>query len=308
MRIKDVMRLTGLTRKAIYYYEEAGLIAPAVDPDNQYRTYSREDVERLRYIRLLRSLGMPIPDIRDLIRHPDRAAGLLRKRLAETETEAAELNQRRSALLVLIEAAEQSPDDGGKSRLDEAGRFVAAAEEERKRRGDYMRRKLLELFPGAMGKFMALHFGAFLDGPLEGADKEAAWDRLVDYVDSMESFEIPEPMAGQINQLDDSEFEEIAAAYREMQQRYIAPTEAEYEKLKEELKQQAEFFRSWPDGRMQAENARQLKESLDRAGFFTVFIGQMRVLSPEYTSYLETLDRLQRDTGIRYEDHGALVF
>ena len=51
MRIKDVMRLTGLTRKAIYYYEEAGLIAPAVDPDNQYRkgfAYGRADNATVR--------------------------------------------------------------------------------------------------------------------------------------------------------------------------------------------------------------------------------------------------------------------
>ena len=308
MRIKDVMRLTGLTRKAIYYYEQAGLIAPSVDPDNQYRTYSEEDVEWLRYIRLLRSLGLSIQDIRELIRHPERAAGLLRGALDRIEVEAEELDQRRRALLVLIEAAERSPEDGGRSRMDEAIRHVAEADEQRMRRGDYMRRKLMEMFPGALGRHMALHFGAFLDGPLDTPEKEAAWERLVEFVDGMEPVDIPEPMAKQLGRFSERDIDAIASASREMVQRYIAPDEAEYERLKEELRHQAEFFRSWPDARVQAACARQLRENLERVGFYEGFVGQMRTLSPGYASYLETLERLQRDTGIRYDDLGVLVY
>lgn len=307
MKIKDVMRLTGLTRKAIYYYEEAGLIAPSVDPVSQYRLYSPDDVERLRYIRLLRSLGMPIRDIHAVLERPDRTAELLRRRLEQTEAEAAELNERRSALLILIEAAEQSPEDGGRSRLGETDHYADMLERENRRRDDYMRRKLLELFPGMMGKFMALHFGAFLQEPLTGADKEAAWERLIGYIDSMEPIDIPPAMAGQIDRMSEEEVVEAAAAYRAALQRYIAPTAAEYEALKEETRLQAEQYKAWPDSRAQLAATRQLKERLVRAGFYEGFIGQMRVLSADYRSYLETLERLQRDAGIRFDDYGMLA-
>lgn len=67
MKIHEVMQLTGLTRKAVYYYERAGLLAPMTDPDNRYRNYSDEDIERLKLISTLRKLEMPVADIREMV-------------------------------------------------------------------------------------------------------------------------------------------------------------------------------------------------------------------------------------------------
>lgn len=307
MKIKDVMKQTGLTRKAIYYYEEAGLIAPSTDPENQYRIYSSDDVERLRYIRTLRRLGMPIRDIKTILQYPDQATLLLRKQLARIEAESSELALCRQAISVLIEAAEQSPKDGGRSRIREADLLAGAVEQERRRRDDYMRRRLMELFPGTMGKFMALHFGAFLQEPLSDSDKESAWERLVGYVDSMEQFDIPSQLAEHIDRMSEEEIEEAAAVYRESLQRYISPTEAEYEELKKEMRAQVEQFKKWPLNQEQTALTRQLKERLDRAGFYRVFVEQMRTLSADYRNYLETLERLQRDLNVRYDDHGMLT-
>ncbi|ALS30179.1 MerR family transcriptional regulator [Paenibacillus sp. 32O-W] len=307
MKIKEAVRLTGLTRKAIYYYEQAGLLAPATDSSNQYRIYTSDDIERLRYIRTLRRLGMPIRDIQTMLQHPEQAVSLLRKQLKRIEAAASELELCRSALSVLIEAAEQAPEDGGRSRIREADLWADAAEQERKRRDDYMRRKLMELFPGTMGKFMALHFGAFLHEPLAGEDKESAWKRLVDYVDGIEPFDIPPALAAQIDRMSEAEIEEAAAAYRESLQRFISPTEPEYESLKEEMRRQAEQFGKLPFNREQVALTRQLKDSLDRVGFYDVFVEQMRILSADYRNYLETLGRLQRDLNLRYDDYGMLT-
>jgi DNA-binding transcriptional MerR regulator len=41
MTIHDAAVLTGLTKKAIKYYEAEGLIQPRVDPENNYRAYAR---------------------------------------------------------------------------------------------------------------------------------------------------------------------------------------------------------------------------------------------------------------------------
>ncbi|MBC7342044.1 MAG: MerR family DNA-binding transcriptional regulator [Clostridia bacterium] len=40
MNIWEVAKATGLTKKAIRYYEKMGLLSPAINQDNNYRDYS----------------------------------------------------------------------------------------------------------------------------------------------------------------------------------------------------------------------------------------------------------------------------
>ena len=65
MNIKEVERLSGMSRANIRFYEEKGLLAPA-RRENGYRDYSPQDVETLLRIRLLRSLQMPLEEIHAL--------------------------------------------------------------------------------------------------------------------------------------------------------------------------------------------------------------------------------------------------
>ena len=67
MRIKDVEDLVGITRKNIRFYEKEGLLMPGRELENSYRDYSDEDVRRLRIIKLLRKLDMPISAISDVL-------------------------------------------------------------------------------------------------------------------------------------------------------------------------------------------------------------------------------------------------
>lgn len=67
MTIKDVERLTCLTAKSIRYYESKNLIAVARNEDNSYRTYTEEDVSRLRWIKMFRYLDFSIEEISQLL-------------------------------------------------------------------------------------------------------------------------------------------------------------------------------------------------------------------------------------------------
>ena len=58
----EIIKCTGLSRKALDYYEEKGLISPMRE-ENGYRIYEREDLERLKKISLLRSLDFSISEI-----------------------------------------------------------------------------------------------------------------------------------------------------------------------------------------------------------------------------------------------------
>ena len=51
LRIQEVAEDTGLTPRAIRYYEEVGLLAPAARSEGAYRLYDAEDLDRLRFIR-----------------------------------------------------------------------------------------------------------------------------------------------------------------------------------------------------------------------------------------------------------------
>ncbi len=67
MRIKEVEELVGITRKNIRFYEKEGLLSPGRELENSYRDYTDDDVRRLRVIKLLRKLDMPISAISDVL-------------------------------------------------------------------------------------------------------------------------------------------------------------------------------------------------------------------------------------------------
>ena len=67
MRIKEVEDLVGITKKNIRFYEKEGLLTPGRELENSYRDYTEEDVRRLRIIKLLRKLDMPISEIADVL-------------------------------------------------------------------------------------------------------------------------------------------------------------------------------------------------------------------------------------------------
>jgi DNA-binding transcriptional MerR regulator len=66
MLIKEVEQLTGIKRKNIRFYEKEGLLNPNRNSENRYRTYTNDDVRRLKEIKLLRKLGVSIVDIKQV--------------------------------------------------------------------------------------------------------------------------------------------------------------------------------------------------------------------------------------------------
>ena len=67
-KIQDVAAETGLTSRAIRYYEEVGLLEPAGRSEGAYRLYDASDLERLRYIKELRDdAGFSLAQIGQLL-------------------------------------------------------------------------------------------------------------------------------------------------------------------------------------------------------------------------------------------------
>lgn len=66
MKIKEVEKKVGITSRNIRYYEQEGLVRPERNKENNYREYSERDVEQLERIKILRLLGVPITDIKEI--------------------------------------------------------------------------------------------------------------------------------------------------------------------------------------------------------------------------------------------------
>ena len=92
MTIKEMEQRSGMTRANIRFYESEGLLIPARDK-NGYRNYSDADLETLRKIRLLRSLHIPLDDIRALIRGDRRLSDVLGTHMTELENSRSELDR-----------------------------------------------------------------------------------------------------------------------------------------------------------------------------------------------------------------------
>lgn len=67
MNIKQAEAITGITRQNIRFYEKKGLLTPERNSNNDYREYGEEEIRRLKLIKILRKLGMPIEVIYEVL-------------------------------------------------------------------------------------------------------------------------------------------------------------------------------------------------------------------------------------------------
>ncbi|MFH8592646.1 MerR family transcriptional regulator [Streptomyces rimosus] len=122
MRMKEMVRRTGVHERLLRYYEQQGLLAPERLPSG-YRVYSESDVEMVRRIRCLLAAGLPtslIAQVLPCIRSddgrlvptcPDLVAQLRQE--SERITRAIEELQTSRTMLDTVIAAAPLQSDGG---------------------------------------------------------------------------------------------------------------------------------------------------------------------------------------------------
>jgi DNA-binding transcriptional MerR regulator len=72
LQIGEVAKLIGVSSKTIRYYHEIGLLAEPKRTEGGYRLYTAQDLLRLQRIRRLRSLGLPLERIKEILGEPGR--------------------------------------------------------------------------------------------------------------------------------------------------------------------------------------------------------------------------------------------
>lgn len=117
MNISQAARQSGLTAKALRYYESIGLLSPDRS-ENGYRAYGGRDLETLRFIQRARAVGFAVDEVRCLLglhRDPARrshdAKLLVQEKLTRIEDQLRNLCELRANLRGLADscAGNESP-------------------------------------------------------------------------------------------------------------------------------------------------------------------------------------------------------
>ena len=103
MTVKEIEQLSGLTRANIRFYEAEGLLSPSRG-ENGYRDYSGSDLITLQRIKLLRTLGVSIDDIKALNSGSADMADILKNRIKHIEEELPSLYASRDICMSIIDS------------------------------------------------------------------------------------------------------------------------------------------------------------------------------------------------------------
>lgn len=267
----EVEKLTGLTRKAIEYYEEKGLLVPKRD-ENNYRIYGEEEVEKLKQISLYRRLGLSMGEIRKL--SGEASVNLLADRVREKE------------LNLILE----------KKRLAVFKRFVNGndgemLEEELSviEREETVYEKLTRIFPGYFGQLFFLNDRPFLLERLD-EEKRISFEKYVKFMDSLPEFELSKQERAFLEQSSCEVSIEMMEDFVEQKISAVSDMETWYEENKAMIEEynslkESEEYRSSPMYRI----SERLKTFMKETNYYAIAIPLMREFSPSYDDYYQKM-------------------
>lgn len=271
MLINEVCRECNLTKKAVEYYTEQGLIRPDIT-ENGYRRFSDADVLKLRRIAVLRGLGFSVPEIRTSLDDDSRAA--IYDILNRKELEIVELQTK----LALIK---QLANGGDWERIE---RQIEALQGKKS-----ILSRILDKFPGFYGKFACLHFAPFLGEAIATEEQRDAFETIIRYLDGI-TMTIPDDVREYI----DEATRNTDAAVPQNASAALAAAMADPERYIRDNREMLDRYRAVAESEeYKASPAYRLQECLKRfqreSGYNDVFIPAMQRLSPAYGEYYKAL-------------------
>lgn len=287
MLVNEILKEVGMTRRAIKYYEEKGLLSIKKDT-NGYRNYTDEDVKVLKKISVYRKLGISIEDIKKLLANNDKGIliSIYNQKLQEKQLQESEL-----------EALKDFIDNGNPDKANEVLDYKT------------IESAIKSMFPDeAWAEYLNSHFKPFLNVRIKTSEQKQALKNILEYCENT-TLKTPFMMKLGIKLASGITSEtrtadEMIAYYRDM-------SDEEYEKLKADVLKGAKL----KSGIMKYHPAfiaqrKMMKEYQDK-GYNDVFIPNLMVLSPKYGEYKRALDtvndRICRESGLHYDSDFNLV-
>lgn len=289
MTIKEICIASGLTKKAIAYYEQKGLIHPGVQ-ENGYREYGLEDLSLLRQIACLRLYGLTVPQIGQILQSEDKAAAIAALLPQQQE----KLQQQKKRLESLCRLAETYD--------------LTKAEQERKtlEADQTIQQKLRMAFPGGYGDYMCFHFGRYLGEPLDTPEKEEAYAKILSFLDDLCLDGIDPELERYLTQTMEEMPKQAWKGMDASVQEAVVDPEGYLKKHGENLRDYLRFtqtnaFQDSPAAKMKV----LLQQLMDNSGYYTVFLPNLRVISKSYRDYSDQLERAN-DLFLQWmEEHGV---
>lgn len=266
----EIQKITGLTRKAIEYYEEKGFINPH-KAENGYRDYSYKDLEILIKVSLLRKLGISIIDIdRCLSSDGDSLASVLRKKQYQLE-----IDKKREVILEMVVKGERN------ELIDEKISLIEIEET--------IFEKLELAFPGHFGQMLFVAYQPFLSEPLENEGKDA-FNQFVDYLDNLPSLELTKEEKDYIENI--SAIYDMKTLKDINQSKYLAIENVdEWLKDNEEVISQYEIYKNSQE--YQNSMMKQIQDKfqcfMQDNKYYEIAIPLIRKFSKSYDEYYEKL-------------------
>lgn len=287
MLLNEIANEVGMTKRAIKYYEEKGLLS-VNKSNNGYRDYSTNDVDTLKRISVYRKLGVSVKDIKSLLENNDK--DVLVRIYNEKMQDKILLDHELNALKQFIE-------DDDVNKIDEMLDYQSVED------------AIESLLPDKeWGDYLKSHFKPFLNIRLETTEQKQALRNILMYCDET-TLKIPLIMriSMKINSGVNKETrtaDEMIAYYRDM-------SEGEYSKLKEMTLQGVKIKSGILKYHPAFVAQRKLQKEFQNKGYNDILIPNMIVLSPLYAEYKANLDKVNdkicRDLGLYYDSNYNLV-
>ena len=273
MLINEVCKQSGLTKKAVAYYVEQGLIYPA-SAENGYRIFSKDDAARLSKVAMLRELGLSVTEIKTMLAEDcfSRMQDIYEKKALEL----AEMQTKQQLLRELMETKDWAYIREQLTQLE---------------RKQLILTRLLERFPGYYGKFICLHFAPYLNEPIATQEQQDAFETILAFLDRV-NITIPEDLRDYLeeatNAIDTAMMEKINDSMTAALQNPAQYLEEHKDMLQQyEAVKASAAYKSTPAYKLQALLAQLNHEN----GYNDIFIPAMRRLSSSYRTYSEKLSK-----------------
>ena len=303
MLINEVCKLTGLTKKAIEYYEKQGLIKP-IKSDNGYRNYSQEDIALLNEISLYRKLDISIKDIKVIIKSRDKK-DIINNIIKDKQNKEIQIKMQKRYLEEIIE------NNFDRISIKQLNDEIIESE---KNNGEFIKRELIRAFPDGMGKYLAYHFAPYLNEPIDTPDKYEAWINIVEFLDNVPEIKIPRFIQIGYENISDEISKKINDDTRNEINNMLNAEGMELERYKKKLLDNIE--KQNDKSLLKVMNPfykfkKQLNEFFNSSGYYDIFLPNMKILSSEYKEYHDKLtklnDKLSKELGIKYDENMRVI-
>lgn len=291
MRLNEVIKQVDLSKRAIKFYEEKGLLKTKRD-SNGYRNYTDKDISLLKEISSYRKMGIGLSDIKGILNDKSVLKQILIEKKKEITISQNEL-----------EALEKFIENNNIEELYDSVDYKTIAD------------AIQNSIPGFYGYYFLNHFLPYLQIRIQTKEQQEAYNRLIEFWDNTN---IRIPFLMKLNswilfKLNSKkslivQIEQIDLQIKEM----LNPTEEEYEKLKKKVNEgyklkNSIFYKYSLIGISQ----RKFMKELQNKGYNDIFIPSMIALSPKYKEYHNALmainKRICDDLDLYYDTDFNLI-